>query len=310
MKTTFFFTALVLLPILTACAKPGQSSLPPCQTTDAYWTNCIGEKDRGVGPWKGNYVGEWKDNDYNGQGTYTSPFAKYVGEFKDGKYEGQGTMTYTSAPPLWPGGKYVGEFKDGQRNGRGTNTWPDGRNYVGEWKNDEPDGRGMMTFADGRVKSGQWQSGKFVGVGNERYETYKEAQEKADALNKEQSDNMADGFRKMLTPYPKSGEDPRWEKQSDNMADGFRKMLTPYPKSGEDPRWGKNIGMDTDVVTGNPDVRTPADAKYPDGNDTRNENNPFPPTQNTPRDEENNPIDTGKIEDEIKKYMKTPRECP
>jgi len=121
-------------------------------------------------------------------------------------------------------------------------------------------------------------------VGNDCYDTYEEAQKKADELNKEQSDRMWDAFKEMT-------------------------KVNPYPKSGDDPRWGKNIGMDTDVVTGPPKDRRPADAKYSDGNDKRNPNNPFPPTQNTPRDEENNPIDTGKIEDEIKKYMKKIREC-
>ena len=88
MKT--LFTALVLLPVLTACAKT------VCQTTDAYWTNCIGKK--------GPYVGDWKDNKYHGQGTYTWGGEKYVGEFKDGEYNGQGTYTFPD------GEKYVGEF--------------------------------------------------------------------------------------------------------------------------------------------------------------------------------------------------------
>ena len=36
-----------------------------------------------VGEW---YVGEWKDGNYHGQGTFTSPVGdKYVGEFKNGK---------------------------------------------------------------------------------------------------------------------------------------------------------------------------------------------------------------------------------
>ena len=40
----------------------------------------------------------------------------YVGEFKDEKYNGQGTFTHPD------GTKYVGEFKDGLQNGQGTNT--------------------------------------------------------------------------------------------------------------------------------------------------------------------------------------------
>jgi len=56
------------------------------------------------------YVGEFKDDKPNGQGTYTwSDGRKYVGEFKEGKKHGQGTYTNKV------GEKYVGEYKDGRR---------------------------------------------------------------------------------------------------------------------------------------------------------------------------------------------------
>jgi hypothetical protein len=45
---------------------------------------------------------------------------EYVGEFKNGQRNGKGT--YTSANKA----KYVGEFKDGKRNGHGTAYAPDG----------------------------------------------------------------------------------------------------------------------------------------------------------------------------------------
>ena len=88
------------------------------------WSNCTGEENiNGRHQYKGeflngqrhgfgvmdvlhpdfkgdNYVGEWKNGAFNGQGTYT--FAngnKYVGEFKDGKSNGQGT--YYRYMKLW-----------------------------------------------------------------------------------------------------------------------------------------------------------------------------------------------------------------
>ena len=71
-----------------------------------------------------NYVGEWKGNDFHGQGTRISTNGtKYVGEWKNGKYNGQ--VTYTSPK----GEKYMGEFKDGKRHGQGTYTFPDGKNW-------------------------------------------------------------------------------------------------------------------------------------------------------------------------------------
>ncbi len=67
----------------------------------------------------------------NGQGTHTYTFGRYVGEFKDGEHHGQGTFTYAN------GDKYVGEWKDSKWHGQGTMTYSDGATYVGEWKDDE-----------------------------------------------------------------------------------------------------------------------------------------------------------------------------
>ena len=38
------------------------------------------------------YVGEFKYDGFNGQGTLTMPDGQYVGEFKDNKYIGQGAF--------------------------------------------------------------------------------------------------------------------------------------------------------------------------------------------------------------------------
>jgi len=46
--------------------------------------------------------------------------SKYVGEFKDDKFHGQGTYTFAK------GDKYVGEHKDGKQHGQGTYTFADG----------------------------------------------------------------------------------------------------------------------------------------------------------------------------------------
>ena len=76
---------------------------------------------------------------------------KYVGEFKDDKKNGQGTYS-------WPDGKkYVGEYKDDKKNGQGTFSWPDGEKYVGEFKDDKMNGQGTMYKKDGSTEfKGQW----------------------------------------------------------------------------------------------------------------------------------------------------------
>ena len=50
----------------------------------------------------------------------------YVGEVRNGEPNGQGT--YTSAN----GDVYVGEYRDSQRNGQGTYTFAGGNVYTGE----------------------------------------------------------------------------------------------------------------------------------------------------------------------------------
>ena len=58
---------------------------------------------------------------------------RYVGGFKDDKADGQGTY-YHLAENRFKGDKYVGAYKDDKRHGRGTYTFADGRIKDGIWK--------------------------------------------------------------------------------------------------------------------------------------------------------------------------------
>ncbi len=175
---------LLSLAFVLSGAVFGQSNLPACIESDvSRWSNCTGlvttsnfiysgaflnGKFHGFGvvdvlhpSAKGQkYVGEFKDGEYNGQGTYTFLNGnKYVGQYKDGKRNGQGTYTFAD------GEKYVGEFKDGKFNGLGTNTFLNGNKYVGEFKDDKRNGQGTYTFADGDKYVGEFKDGKFNGQG-------------------------------------------------------------------------------------------------------------------------------------------------
>ncbi len=55
----------------------------------------------------------------------------YVGEFRDGDFNGQGTFTFTN------GNKYVGDFRNDNFNGQGTKTYADGTIEEGIWKDDK-----------------------------------------------------------------------------------------------------------------------------------------------------------------------------
>ena len=71
---------------------------------------------------------KYSDGDF---AAFTGKFSdgeKYEGEYKDGEYDGQGTLT------LLNGDMYEGEFKDGKYDGQGTWTYYNGDKYVGEWK--------------------------------------------------------------------------------------------------------------------------------------------------------------------------------
>ena len=130
--------------------------LPPCPGAhNAKWTNCVGTVKLSSGA---EYVGEWRDGQANGQGTFMWPDGrKYVGEFRNSKYNGQGTYT-------WPdGATYVGEFRDSRRSGHGIQTYPSGAKYVGGWTDGQSNGQGIEYGADGHVeRSGIWENGVFI----------------------------------------------------------------------------------------------------------------------------------------------------
>lgn len=160
-----------LATLLLACCFSGamaQSNLPECRGISGLgpfspsWNNCLGEEIFTDGS---KYVGEFKDNKWHGQGTYTrGDGAEYVGEFKNGRSNGQGTLYFPS------GAKYVGEFKNGGFNGQGTYTFADGDKYVGEFKDNKRTGQGTYFFlADNQFKGdkyvGEFKDGEITGQG-------------------------------------------------------------------------------------------------------------------------------------------------
>ncbi len=159
-----------LITLLLACcfgSAVAQSNLPACLGTDVTrWTACFGTASTAGH----TYIGEFKDGERNGQGTYTYPKGdKYVGELKDGKPNGQGTYFFL-ADNQFKGDKYVGELKDGKPNGQGTyfllaDNQFKGDKYVGEYKDGKYNGQGTYTFASGNKYVGEFKDGKYNGQG-------------------------------------------------------------------------------------------------------------------------------------------------
>jgi hypothetical protein len=99
----------------------------------------------------------------NGQGTYTFPDGdQYVGEWRDGEMHGQGTYVQQNRYDQHISSTYVGEWSNGSANGQGTVTYDDGSVFVGEYRAGLRNGQGTMTHPDGRVEAGTWEDGEIV----------------------------------------------------------------------------------------------------------------------------------------------------
>ena len=203
---------IVVLCLLWCNTSFTESTLPPCQGEDhTQYVNCYGSyvgKDyseiynqpgltadytgefgnspglshgKGIsksyvnGEYTNGYVGEFKDDKFNGQGTFTGADGfKYVGEWENDKFHGQGTLTWAD------GNKYVGEFKswsmDSYPHGQGTFTYADGGKYVGELRRGEFHGLGkykcsssnrdlgILDCKPGRIIKGIWEDNRLVNV--------------------------------------------------------------------------------------------------------------------------------------------------
>jgi hypothetical protein len=134
-------------------------------------------KFHGVGlytwrPMNHNYVGEWSNGMKNGKGIYTRKIlntktmeitdrSQYVGEFKDNKYYGNGNLLNIKNGFIE--NLYTGEFKDNLKQGLGTLAFDDGRIWKGQWLNDEVHGKLVKYRSDGGIEEqGIYKQGKLI----------------------------------------------------------------------------------------------------------------------------------------------------
>ena len=81
---------LFLLSIFILSYSGDANAAVQCKGT--IWNDCHGIKVLSNGD---KYVGSFKDNKYNGKGTYTSASGEvYIGSFKRGQRHGYGTYSY------------------------------------------------------------------------------------------------------------------------------------------------------------------------------------------------------------------------
>ncbi len=177
LSAVFVFLLMSCLALPVSAQQINPNNLPPCPKPDyskktdverfAKWTNCWGRYKIEINAKHKDAIleGEWLNGLLHGQGTEVySSGDKYVGEFKEGDKHGQGTFHYL-ANNHSKGDKYEGQFKDGRQHGQGRYTWANGKKYEGDWKDGKYNGRGVITTADGSKYVGEFKNGKMHGEG-------------------------------------------------------------------------------------------------------------------------------------------------
>ncbi len=114
---------------------------------------------------QGIYVGNWRDGDQQGDGTYynSNGDLTYCGKWHNGsrKYD---KNSFTSSS-TWKfqfinyndGDKYVGETKNGYRHGKGIYIWENGSFWYGTWIDGQRDGYGIYVNAvTQKYSKGTW----------------------------------------------------------------------------------------------------------------------------------------------------------
>lgn len=156
-----------------------------------------------------NYVGELKNDKFNGYGVYDKNGEIYIGHFKNSKPHGFVSWYKNNKPyyvGMWTNGKFHGEgtlykedgiIKSGDwDNGKLIQTLIDVQlnngHYNGYVKNNKPDGIGRMEYADGSSYSGKWKNGNWNGLGT--YITID-----SDTISSVWVDGMLDGQTKIIS---------------------------------------------------------------------------------------------------------------
>ena len=144
---------LIILSILLLCSplfgqETGEHTLYLWRTSSGDVWKRFGDKD-----FHSQYKGEVVNGIPNGVGTMRyvvgQYIQKYIGEWKDGESHGRGTYFWAS------GDKYEGEWKRGLRDGQGTMTFKNGDTYMGGWKDGFYEGQGTWFFSNGRKIVGE-----------------------------------------------------------------------------------------------------------------------------------------------------------
>ncbi len=148
-----FFKIIIIIFFKIVFISSSSFALKPCpKNQEAFKDNCFGKYEFSSGE---NYIGEWKNDKRNGQGTNIwANGKKYVGEWLNNKVHGYGEMSIPD------GTVYKGDFRNDIPNGIGIYIWKNGLTYEGEVKNGKMHGHGSLTSKDGKKYVGNFKNGK------------------------------------------------------------------------------------------------------------------------------------------------------
>ena len=103
------------------------------------------------------FLGDWESNMRNGFGVLTKWGNIYVGECKNDKFDGIGRLDTKMFI-------YDGSWSQGLQEGQGTMLTKGKSTYIGEFKQGEISGLGTLHYTDGRSILAEWLSGKPVKI--------------------------------------------------------------------------------------------------------------------------------------------------
>ena len=106
------------------------------------------------------YIGDFVKSMRNGKGELTTDKLNYIGDFKDDELNGNGVIDL-----LNEGDRYEGKFENNEINGKGIYKFKNGDVYEGEMKNGKMDGYGKYTYEDGMIYEGEYINGIKQGRG-------------------------------------------------------------------------------------------------------------------------------------------------
>lgn len=156
LKHSISILSLTLINFFFSISAIFASDLPACPTSGSL-NNCFGTLTFDSGD---KYIGEFKNNEYHGQGTYTYRNGEsYKGDWQNGIPNGMGTYTFPN------GDKYIGEWKNDEYHGQGSYIYNSGDKYVGEYRNDKKNGLGVLFHSDGDMHIGEYKNGLRHGPG-------------------------------------------------------------------------------------------------------------------------------------------------